>query len=111
MNDYRELFEAIYSNIIKLHGLIKDNEQDLCVVDKADSLMENAKIELLYLSDRVYRYVSNAQHPDQNTDFMFSDISNSPNASASPPEGNSKHNQQQSSKQAYVTDESDEEVL
>ncbi|KAH0285972.1 hypothetical protein M436DRAFT_84973 [Aureobasidium namibiae CBS 147.97] len=94
MTDYRELLEAIYGNLSKLHGLIKDNEQNLRVVDKADSLMEDAKSDLLYLNDCIY-----------------SDMTRPSNTSASPPGSDVGHNQQQNTKQPPVTGELEEEIL
>jgi hypothetical protein len=111
MTDYRKLLEAIYGNLGKLYGLIKDNEQDLHIVDKADSLMEDTKTDLLYLNDCIYRYVSNARYVDQYTDAMFSDISKTPNASVSPLDGGARHNQQQNVKQPLPTNDPDDEIL
>ncbi|KAG9973128.1 hypothetical protein KCU78_g23206, partial [Aureobasidium melanogenum] len=65
----------------ELYGLIKDHEQDLVVVDKADSLMEDAKTDLLYLNDCIHQYGNKIQRPDQNTDFMHSRNSGSSHAS------------------------------
>ena len=111
MTDYRELLEALYGNLSKLHGLIKDNEQDLRVVDKADSLVEDAKTDLLYLKDCIYRYVDDVLYSSQYTDVLLSDISRSPHVSTSPPDSGVRHNQQHNNKQPILTDDSDDEIL
>ncbi|KAG9567350.1 hypothetical protein KCU71_g3814, partial [Aureobasidium melanogenum] len=84
MADMHELLTTvrdIYQKFSELYGLIKDHEQDLVVVDKADSLMEDAKTDLLYLNDRIHQYGNEMQRPDQNTDFMHSRNSGSSHAS------------------------------
>lgn len=111
MTDYRELLEAIYGNLSKLHGLIKDNEQDLSVVDKANSLMEDAKLDLLYLNDCIYRYVNDVLRRSRYTDSMSSDTSVSPNASASSLDGGVRLNQQQNDKQPPLISDSDDKIL
>jgi uncharacterized protein YoxC len=98
MTDYQELLETIYGNVHKLFGLIKDHEQDLNIVDKANSLMADTKNELLYLNDCIHRYVSDVQHSVQNADSSSSEITRSSSASASTPDLDVKHHQQQSYK-------------
>lgn len=111
MTDYRKLLETIHDNVNKLHDLIKDHEQDLRVIDKADALMENTKSDLLYLNDCIYRYVGDVQHTDQNADSTFSDTTGSSNASKSPRRCGNEHNQQQSTKQLPSMNDSDDEIL
>jgi hypothetical protein len=55
MTDYHDLLETIYGNVHKLFGLIRDHEQDLDIVDKANSLLVDTKNELLYLNDQIHR--------------------------------------------------------
>jgi hypothetical protein len=86
MTDYQQLLQTIYGNVHKLFGLIKDHEQDLNIVDKANSLMADAKTELLYLNDCIHRYVGDVQHSDQIANLLFSEITKPPNASALAPE-------------------------
>ncbi|KAH0369258.1 hypothetical protein KCU65_g3497, partial [Aureobasidium melanogenum] len=83
MADMHELLTTvrdIYQKVSELYGLIKDHEQDLLVVDKAGSLMEDAKTDLLYLNDCIHQYGNETQPPDQNTDFTYSRKSGSSNA-------------------------------
>lgn len=110
MTDYRELLDAIYGNLSKLHGLIKDNEQDLRVIDKADSLMEGAKADLIYLSDCIHRYVTDVRCRSRHTDILSSDMAKPPNAS-SPQSSDIGHDQRQNSEQPPLTDDSDYEIL
>jgi hypothetical protein len=109
MTDYQELLETIYGNVHKLFGLIKDHEQDLNIIDKANSLMEDTKNELLYLNDCIHRYVSDVQHPDQIANSSSSEINKPPNASAVAPESGTKNEKQQGYKQPTVTDGSDDD--
>ncbi|KAH0336555.1 hypothetical protein KCU81_g8564, partial [Aureobasidium melanogenum] len=84
MADMHELLTTvrdIYQKVSELYGLIKDREQDLVVVDKADSLMEDAKTDLLYLNDCIHQYGNEMQRPDQNTDFMHNKTSGSSHTS------------------------------
>jgi len=111
MTDYRELLEAIYGNLSKLHGLIKDNEQNLRVIDKADSLMEDAKTDLLYLNDCIDRYVNGVWYRSQYADCLSSDMTRPSNTSASPPGSDVGHNQQQNTKQPPLTGDLDDEIL
>jgi CBS domain containing-hemolysin-like protein len=112
MTDYHDLLETIYGNVHKLFGLIKDHEQDLTIIDKANSLLVDTKTDLLYLNDCIHRYVSNTQNTDQNADCLFSEITRSPNASASPPDLGVKNKQQQgSTKQSFVPDDSDDDEI
>lgn len=93
MTDYRELLETIYGNVHKLFGLIKDHEQDLNIVDKANSLLVDTKTDLLYLNDCIHRYVSNVQHSDQIANSFSSEMTKPPNASALAPELGVKYTQ------------------
>lgn len=84
MADMHELLTTvsdIYQKINELYGLIKDREQDLVVVDKADSLMEEVKTDLLYLNDCIHQYGNEAQRPEQNTDSIHSRNSESSHTS------------------------------
>jgi hypothetical protein len=112
MTDYHDLLETIYGNVHKLFGLIRDHEQDLNVVDKANSLLVDTKTDLLYLSDCIHRYVRNIHDTDQNANSLFSEITKSPNASALAPELGAKNKQQQSStKPPFAPDDSDDDEI
>jgi hypothetical protein len=111
MTDYPELLKTIYENVHKLFGLIKDHEQDLNVIDKANSLMADTRSEILWLNDCIHRYVTNIQHSDQVANSFSSEITNPPNASVSAPASCAKNKNQQSYKQPTVTDDSDDDEL
>jgi hypothetical protein len=112
MTDYHDLLETIYSNVHKLFGLIRDHEQDLNVLDKANSLLVDTKNDLLYLNDCIHRYVTEVHHTDQNADSLFSEMTKTSDASASPPDLGVRNKQQQSStKQPFVPDDSDDDGI
>lgn len=84
MADLQELLTAVrdtYQKVSEMFGLIKDHEQDLVVVEKAGTLMEDTKTNLLYLNDCIREYAVEAQHIDQSTDFMHNRISACPHTS------------------------------
>lgn len=86
MADLQELLTAVrdtYQKVSEMYGLIKDREKDLVVVEKAGSLMEDTRTNLLYLTDCIQEYAIEAQHSDQTTDSMHSRASGFPHA---PPE-------------------------
>ncbi|KAK6003806.1 hypothetical protein QM012_009577 [Aureobasidium pullulans] len=65
MADFQELLTTvrdIYQNVSDLYGLIKIHERDLVVVEKADSFMEDARANLLYLNDCIHNRVSESSH-------------------------------------------------
>lgn len=84
MADLQELLTAVrdtYQKVSEMYGLIKDHEKDLVVVEKAESLMEDTRTNLLYLNDCIQEYAIVAQHSDQTTDSMHSKASGPPHVS------------------------------
>lgn len=87
MADLQEILTTvrdIYQSVSQVHGLIKDHEQDLVIVEKADSLLEDTKTNLQYLNDCIQKYGSEVRRTDQTTDSMYSRVSGSSHA---PPHG------------------------
>ncbi|CAD0085154.1 unnamed protein product [Aureobasidium vineae] len=86
MADWQELLTTVrdvYQNVSELYGLIKDHEQDLIVIEKAGSLMEDTETNLSFLNGCIQKYGNDTQLTDQIAGFSRSRVSQSPNTTSS----------------------------